>query len=132
MQGPLLEMALYQGGFGWNYADDNWAHVDVLVHMNCKMKAMFTLLGRSYEFNLTKWSGNGRLSFLQLFLTHYTSPSMNCGSIQDNEEGFPVVSATKEQWVNVMKKAVVDVFACLSKLIQYAGRSIIDYAAGFV
>ena len=99
-------------------------------HADHSVKADFSYLGSSYEFAISHWKGKAFTNFQLSFHNAYTDIS-TYGSSSIDDEGLPVVNTTSDEKLNIVTKAVHDVFKYLDTLVCEHQQSILDYSCWY-
>lgn len=107
---------------------DSKITVELILHGSYQMECSFNLGFQAYRFNITKWSKNGFANFFRKFhkFCDHRDASIY-GKLDDDEN----IDASSDQRKNCIYQATRDVFATISKIVQYHQRSIIEYSIWF-
>ena len=135
-----FELALLlQGRFSTNIAGKETL-VKFKIYSNCEVSCEFECMGTAYVFNLEKWKKtsadvvnpwNSFLKFVQLFYERYGGNNPKFGSFvvvcSSTDDLSIKMEASKEQIVNLLVYAMIDVFLCAEDIIITYKRSLLDY-----
>jgi hypothetical protein len=87
---------------------------------------------REYEFDVTKWSGNGLSKLQKLFFAYAARDPDTFGERVVDDDGYLVSRPlTSTQKRNIVFQASVDVMTTLSKIVTTHGRDVLDYAVWY-
>lgn len=92
----------------------------------------FTVRGKPYSFNLTRWKGaTAQARFLGLFFAHKPRDAGLFGAEVTGQDDLPVYRMTEEQRIAAVVQASKDVIWTLDRITHEFERSVLDYAVWY-
>lgn len=122
---------LFKGSFTTKIARND-TKVNLKILNNYEVKATFTSRGQEYTFKMLRWKEENKKpissfnKFAQLLLERFGDTSDNFGKVT-TDGSTQTIEITKEQTINILKYACVDVFMCAEEIIVAHRRSLLDY-----
>lgn len=90
------------------------------------LRADFTLGGRTYTFNMSRWSGRGLSKFLTLFFEYKKRDEKLHGILKVSKNGSEFLMNSKQK-LQVILQAARDVLTTIDLFYHVHGRGIVDY-----
>ena len=102
------------------------------VHQDYSVGVEFSLHGKPYSFNFTRWKGaTAQAKFLGLFFRSKQRDSIEFGSITLDTGGLPVFNMTEQQRIAAVAQASRDIITTLDLIVHEFERSVLDYAVWY-
>jgi hypothetical protein len=102
------------------------------VKQDYSVNLEFSLHGKPYSFNLTRWKGSvAQAKFLGLFFQSGQRDATEYGNITIDGDGLPVYYMTEEQRIAAVLQASRDIISTLDLIVKAFERSVLDYAVWY-
>jgi hypothetical protein len=106
--------------------------VELLVFDDYTVIARFSHNGRVKEFNIKKWTNTDNLRFFAGLVTEKFPQCDQFGTTRteylDGGGYRMIIDRSRENLLNIVKYAIVDVFTCAEQIVSKNRNSVIDYA----
>lgn len=102
------------------------------VRQDFSVTVGFSLTGKPYSFNLTRWKGpSAQAKFLNLFFKSKRRDARTYGTTAIDEDGLPSYAMSEEQRIAAVVQASKDVIWTLDRIVHEFERSVLDYAVWY-
>jgi hypothetical protein len=103
------------------------------IHTARSTSISFIYMRTPYQFDITKWSGQGVRKLTELFFAHTARDPGTFGTAitYDDQERATSLPLTPTQRRNVIFQASIDILTCLSKIVHVHQRQVLDYAVWY-